>query len=69
MDVLGFPLQKALAFLESEGKPVHLIEVSSRTGSKGNDARVIKVNSSAQETVLYWARFQTTVEHEDKVQG
>ncbi len=63
-EVLGLPLMRALERLEGEGIPVRCIEVSSRKGSKGNDARVIKTVRTDDGVTVYWARFQTTPREE-----
>ena len=59
MNILGIPLETALERLKTLNKPVELIEVSSRKGSKGFDRRVIKVESSDDRITVYWSRFQT----------
>lgn len=58
-DVLGLPLDVALERLKAEGLAVACIEVSSRKGSKGNDARVIKTQRTGDGVTVFWARFKT----------
>jgi hypothetical protein len=62
MEVLGFPLEKALQCLKGTGKQITTIEVRSRKGSKGDDSRVIRVVDKEDETIVYWAYFQTKTE-------
>ena len=59
---LGLPLDLVQKRLTAEGQTVSTVEVSSRKGSRGNDARVIKIERKEHGTVVYWSRFQTTTE-------
>ena len=61
-DVVGLPLELASAILKAEGETVDCVEVSSKKGSKGNDARVIKTKRTEQGVTVYWSRFQTEVQ-------
>jgi hypothetical protein len=61
-DVLGRPVSEATAILEREGKAVRLVEVRSKKGGKGDDARVIRTAESETETVVYWSAFKTEVD-------
>ena len=61
-DVLGLPLAIAVQRLSARGETVRTVEVSSRKGSRGDDARVIKTERTDTETIVYWARFQTEAE-------
>lgn len=58
-NVLGLRLVCAKERLEAEGKTVRLVEVRSKKGGKGDDARVIKVIENEGETLVYWSAFQT----------
>lgn len=62
MDVLGFPLTKALECLVKDGKQVTTVEVRSRKGSKGDDQRVIRILEKEDQTIVYWSYFQTKTE-------
>ena len=59
--MLGLDLVSAQKRLEAEGKPVRLVEVRSKKGGKGSDARVIKTIETEAETILYWSAFKTEV--------
>ena len=59
--LLGLPLSIAKERLEAERIPVSYVEVSSRKGSKGDDARVIKTERTGDGLTVYWSRFQTDV--------
>ena len=59
--VLGLDLETAQARLSAEGKPLRLVEVRSKKGPKGADRRLIKVERTDAETVVYWSAFQTEV--------
>ena len=59
--VLGLDLDTAAALLETEEKPVRLVEVRSKKGPKGTDRRVIKTAETDTEIVLYWSAFRTKV--------
>jgi len=59
---LGLPLDLVQKRLTAEGQTVSTVEVSSRKGSRGNDARVSKIERKERGTVVYWSRFQTTTE-------
>lgn len=61
-DVLGLPLSEAVYRLTETGETVTTIEVSSRKGSRGEDARVIKTEQTDVGTTVYWSRFRTTAE-------
>ena len=61
MNVLGLTLSEAEQRLRAEGKPLRLIEVRSKKGGKGDDARVIKTTETDTETVVYWSAFKTEV--------
>lgn len=58
-NVLGLPIQCARERLEAEGKPIRMVEVRSKKGGKGDDARVIRTVETEEETIVYWAAFQT----------
>ena len=58
-ELLGLPLDEAVRRLEAAGETVTCVEVSSRKGSTGTDARVIQTERVAGKTVLRYARFQT----------
>ena len=60
-NVLGLRVLAAKQLLETEGKTVRTVEVRSKKGGKGNDARVIKADESEGETTVYWSAFQTEV--------
>jgi len=59
--LLGLPLAVALERLRAEGESVSLTEVSSKKGSRGDDARVIRTVRDENGTTVYWSRFQTEV--------
>ena len=59
--MLGIDLKTAEALLKAEGKQVHLVEVRSKKGGKGDDARVIKSTETDTETIVYWSAFKTEV--------
>ena len=61
-NVLGLRLVCAKERLEAEGKPVRFVEVRSKKGGKGDDARVIKTVETEAETVVYWSAFKTEVD-------
>ncbi len=61
-DVLGLDLKTAVALLQSDGKPVRLVEVRSKKGGKGDDRRVIKTAVTDAETVVYWSAFKTRID-------
>lgn len=52
----------AKQLLEAEGKTVRTVEVRSKKGGKGSDARVIKTDETERETTVYWSAFQTEVQ-------
>ena len=60
--LLGLPLSEAVQRLEAAGDTPVCVEVSSRKGSKGADARVIKVTRGPNGPIVYWSRFQTNVQ-------
>ena len=57
--VLGRGVAYAKERLEAEGKPVRTVEVRSKKGGKGDDARVINAVGTAEETIVYWSYFRT----------
>ncbi len=59
--MIGLPLDRALELFGPE-ESVTTIEVRSRKGSAGDDARVIKTEQTEAGTVVYWSRFRTTTE-------
>ena len=59
--VLGLDLETAQARLQTEGKPVRLVEVRSKKGPKGADRRVIKATETDEEIVLFWSAFRTEI--------
>lgn len=61
-DVLGLRLSTALELLTAEGKTVRLVEVRSKKGGKGDDARVIKTTEADTETIVYWSAFKTEID-------
>ena len=60
--VLGLPLKTAVERLQADGQTIVLVEVRSRKGSRGADARVIKTEPALNGTIVYWSRFSTTTE-------
>ena len=58
-NVLGLRLVCAKERLEAEGKTVRTVEVRSKKGGRGDDARVVKTVDNDGETLVYWAAFQT----------
>ena len=60
-NVLGLRLVCAEERLKAEGKPVRTVEVRSKKGGKGTDARVIKAIETDAETILCWSAFRTEV--------
>jgi len=59
-DVLGFPLQDAVAVLAKEGFAVATAEVRSRKGVEGGcEARVIRQYSHGRNVTLFYAVFKT----------
>lgn len=60
--MLGLDLETALKQLETEGKPVRLVEVRSKKGAKGDDRRVIKTVETDAETIVYWSAFKTEID-------
>ncbi len=58
-EVLGLPLDVAVRRLTETGIAVTTVEVSSRKGSCGDDARVIKIEQTEAGATVYWARFRT----------
>ena len=61
-NVLGLRVLAAKQLLEAEGKTVRTVEVRSKKGGKGSDARVIKTDETEGETTVYWSAFQTEVQ-------
>ncbi len=61
-NVLGLRVLAAKQRLEAEGKTVRTVEVRSKKGGKGDDARVIKTDETEQGTTLYWSAFRTEVQ-------
>ena len=59
--LLGLNLETAETLLKTTGKPVRLVEVRSKKGSKGDDQRVIKTTETETETIVYWSAFKTEV--------
>lgn len=62
-NVLGLDLDTAEMLLKATGKPVRLVEIRSKKGSKGEDARVIKTNETDTEMIVYWSAFKTEVDN------
>ena len=59
-DVLGFELNRARLLVEQEGAKVCCVEVSSRKGVKGNEARVVRQRILEDGTVeLNYSIFKT----------
>ena len=58
----GLPVREATEILERGGRAVRLVEVRSKKGGKGADARVIKTVDSERETVVYWSAFKTEID-------
>ena len=58
-DVLGLSPNCAKERLEAEGNTVRMVEVRSKKGGRGDDARVIRIAETDAETVIYWSAFQT----------
>jgi hypothetical protein len=61
-DVLGLRLSTAVELLTAKGKTVRLVEVRSKKGGKGDDARVIKTTEADTETIVYWSAFKTEID-------
>lgn len=60
-NVLGLRVLAAKQLLEAEGKTVRTVEVRSKKGGRGCDARVIKTDETEQGTTVYWSAFQTEI--------
>ncbi len=62
--VLGYELHHAKDMLAREGYSVSCAEVSSRKGVRGNEARVIRVRRTGENSVeLTYAVFKTDVDY------
>lgn len=60
IEVLGMPIEGASALLEKEGLRVRCLEVSSRKGVQGGEARVIRQRLlEGKEVELTFSRFIT----------
>ncbi len=60
IEVLGMPLEGAAALLEQEGLIVRCLEVSSRKGVQGGEARVIRQRMlEGKDVELTFSRFKT----------
>ena len=57
--VLGLKTERARELLQAEGKLFRMVEVRSKKGGKGDDARVIRTVETGRETIVYWSAFQT----------
>lgn len=53
------PLDVAVRRLTEAGFTATTVEVSSRKGSRGNDARVIKIEKTEAGVIVFWSRFRT----------
>lgn len=60
--VLGYPLSRAIAALETEKLTVHLQELTCKKGAVGSDARIVRQQLLADNCVLLtYAWFETNV--------
>ena len=63
--VLGWPLNRAKAYLQEAGYAVVLEEVRSRKGIEGGEKRVVRQREQEEagerSVLLTWAAFQTDV--------
>jgi predicted secreted protein len=63
-DVLGFELHNAMDILAREGYAVTCAQVSSKKGVSGNEARVVRVRRTGDDSVeLTYAVFKTDVDY------
>lgn len=61
--VLGWELNKALAYLREQGVELLLEETRSRRGVEQGEARVVRLKQNEEGTcTLTWSRFQTEME-------
>ena len=63
-DVLGFEVHNATELLAREGYAVTCAQVSSKKGMQGNEARVVRVRRTGDDSIeLTYAVFKTDIDY------